>query len=173
MGRDFIVYLAGPILGTTYGECTDWREYAQAQLAMRDPSLRGASPMRAKRYLAGLAKMPLSAGELRTKTSGAIKTPLSTAAAIVGRDQMDVARADLLLVNLLGAKVASIGTCCEVAQAHQLHVPVMLVIEDEGNVHDHPFITQQSAFRVADLDTAINLIPAILIPDFAEAEYRV
>lgn len=173
MGRDFIIYLAGPILGTTYGECTDWREYAQAKLAALDPSLRGASPMRAKKYLANLAKMPLSADQLRTTTSHTVKTPLSTAAAIVGRDQMDVARADLLLVNLLGAKVASIGTCCEVAQAHQVRTPVMLVMEDEGNVHDHPFITQQSAFRVADLDTAISLIPAILIPDFQEAEYRV
>lgn len=164
--RDFIIYLAGPILGTTYGECTDWREYAQARLAQLDPSLRGASPMRAKGYLAQLAKMPMSADQLRTATSHSIKTPLSTPAGIVGRDQMDVARADLLLVNLLGAKVASIGTCCEVAQAHQLHRPVMLVMEDEGNVHDHPFITYQSAFRVDNLDTAIDLIPAILIPDF-------
>lgn len=165
MSRDFIIYLAGPILGTTYSESTEWREYARDRLAALDPALRGASPMRAKKYLANLAKMPLSADQLRTTAAHTIKTPLSTAAAIVGRDQMDVARADLLLVNLLGAEVASIGTCCEVAQAHQLHVPVMLVIEDEGNVHDHPFITQQSAFRVDNLDTAIDLIPAILIPD--------
>jgi hypothetical protein len=173
MGRDFIIYLAGPILGTTYGECTDWREYAQARLAQLDPALRGASPMRAKKYLANLVKMPLSADQLRTTQSGTIKTPLSTAAAIVGRDQMDVARADLLLVNLLGAEKVSIGTCCEVAQAHTIGTPVMLVMEGQGNIHDHPFITQQSAFRVDDLDTAISLIPAVLIPDFREAEYRI
>jgi nucleoside 2-deoxyribosyltransferase len=168
MGRDFIIYLAGPILGTTYGESTEWREYARDRLAALDPALRGASPMRAKKYLADLAKMPMTADQLRSTKTGTIKTPLSTAAAIVGRDQMDVARADLLLVNLLGAQKVSIGTCCEVAQAHQLRVPVMLVIEDEGNIHDHPFITQQSAFRVDDLDMAINLIPAILIPDIEE-----
>lgn len=168
MSRDFIIYLAGPILGTTYGESTEWRDYARDRLAQLDPSLRGASPMRAKRYLASLAKMPLSADQLRTKTSGTVKTPLSTAAAIVGRDQMDVARADLLLVNLLGAEKVSIGTCCEVAQAHTIGTPVMLVMEEQGNIHDHPFITQQSAFRVDDLDIAISLIPAILIPDIRE-----
>lgn len=164
--RDFIVYTAGPIAGTTYGESTDWRDYAAMKLAQLDPAIRAASPMRGKSYLAAMAQMPLSANVLRVTGTGSVKTPLSTPAAILGRDRMDVQRADLLLVNFLGAKTVSIGTCFECAWADLLRTPVVLVMEDEGNLHDHPFITHTASFRFNNLEDALKHIPIILIPDF-------
>lgn len=165
--RDFIVYTAGPIAGVSYGESTDWREYVRKELARLDPSIRAASPMRGKEYLASMAAMPSSNFHLANLST---KHSLSTPSAILGRDRMDVMRADLLLVNFLGATKVSIGTCCEVAWADLLRKPVVLVMEDEGNVHDHPFITGNCAFRFNSLEQAVELIPIILIPDFAQRE---
>jgi len=165
--RDFIVYTAGPIAGTSYGESTDWREYVREQLAVKDPNIRAASPMRGKEYLASIQSMPSSNFHLANLGT---KHPMSTASAILARDRMDVMRADLLLVNFLGANKVSIGTCCEVAWADLLRTPVMLLMEDEGNPHDHPFITGNAGWRLNSLEQAIELIPMILIPDFARRE---
>ncbi len=45
-----LVYLAGPITGASYGECTDWRQYVQDQLN-DNWNVAGMSPMRHKDYL--------------------------------------------------------------------------------------------------------------------------
>ena len=170
MGRDFIVYTAGPICGTTYGESTDWREFVREELAKRNPAIRAASPMRGKEYLASLEAMPDALPDAFHKANEKTKHPMSTASAILGRDRMDVMRADLILVNFLAAKKVSIGTCCEIAWADLLRKPVLLVMEDEGNVHEHPFVTGNAAFRVNNLEQAIEMIPVILTPDFARRE---
>lgn len=168
--RDFIVYTAGPIAGCSYGESTDWREKVRVELARLEPSIRAASPMRGKEYLASIQAMPSSNFHLNNMKT---KHPMSTPAAILARDRMDVMRADLLLVNFLGADKVSIGTCCEVAWADLLRTPVMLVMEDEGNPHDHPFVTGNAGWRINNLDEAIKLIPMILIPDFARRDANV
>jgi hypothetical protein len=170
VSRDFIVYTAGPIAGTTYGESTDWREYVRERLAELDPKIRAASPMRGKEYLASIQAMPSSNFHLANLGT---KHPMSTPQAILARDRMDVMRADLLLVNFLGATKVSIGTCCEVAWADLLRTPVMLLMEDEGNVHDHPFITGNAGWRLNNIEQAIELIPMILIPDFARRDASV
>jgi hypothetical protein len=47
-----LVYLAGPITGTSYGECNDWRDYAASRFADRPDNLIAViSPLREKHYL--------------------------------------------------------------------------------------------------------------------------
>lgn len=95
--RDFLLYLAGPIAGCTYGECTDWRKYVVSKLP---PHIHALSPMRGKEFLSA---HPMIQGEHA-------ENPLCRQAGITCRDRSDIMRADAVLFNLLGAKTVSIGT---------------------------------------------------------------
>jgi nucleoside 2-deoxyribosyltransferase len=145
------IYLAGPIAGLNYTGSTDWRNQLIDQLA---PDIEGLSPMRAKQYL---------------KTVGVItdsyeEHAMSTATAITTRDHFDCMRADLVLVNFLGATTVSIGTVMEVAWAHAYKKPIILVQEQEGNIHEHPMIRSVVGFRVNTLEQALTVAKAILLP---------
>jgi nucleoside 2-deoxyribosyltransferase len=146
-----LLYLAGPIKGCTYHDCVDWREEVAAAMP---PNVICLSPMRYKSYLEGELAI---AGEYERHV-------LSTRQAIVARDGFDVRRADLLLVNLLGAERVSIGTVWEIGVAHALNKPMVLVMEQDGsNVHDHPMVNVcAGAFHVETLDEGIQVAQAIL-----------
>jgi len=150
----FKVYLAGPIFGLDYAGATQWRDIVSDYITRRAGSeIRCYSPMRSKEYLAG-----------ETSLGGDYPQPMSTSRAIVTRDFNDVTTSDLVLVNFLGAKKASIGTVAEVAWCRAFNKPVVLVMEPSGNVHDHPFITEFAGFRVSDLETAADIVCKVLLP---------
>lgn len=150
------VYLAGPIKGLTYGESTDWRVTVAEELTER--GIQVYSPMRGKEYLAQ-EKGPLK---------DTYDSVLSNQRAIFDRDKFDVHRADVLLVNLLDAPAVSIGTMFEVAWAKQADIPVVLVIEDAGNLHDHAFVRESASFRVNTLQQAVFVIARMLQPHFLQ-----
>ena len=110
-----LVYLAGPISGTSYGESTDWRE----SIAEKIYPHTALSPMRGKSYLSSEAAI-----------ADSYDTPLSCAKGIITRDRWDVERCDIVLVNLLGASRVSIGTMMEIAWADAYRKPVVLVMEE-------------------------------------------
>ena len=143
------VYLIGPITGCSYDGCTDWRDYVKRDLEFE--LIIGVSPMRAKEYLHSSASIDLT-----------YDTPLSSARGIMTRDRFDLMTCDVVLANLLGADIVSIGTVMEIAWADMLRKPVILVMEDEGNIHDHPMITEAAGFRVNTLDGGIEIAKAIL-----------
>lgn len=149
------VYLSGPITGLTFGGATDWREYAKAQL--EPAGIAGISPLRAKEYLAKLAG-PISAHGRDYASMGVMSTPPS----VVTRDRFDTTSADVMLMNLLGAERISIGTMVELGWADSARVPVVGVMEPDGNVHDHMFVSQLIGFRVTTLDEALHVVKAIL-----------
>ena len=152
------VYLAGPIRGLNYGAAVDWRQWVKAALA--DHGIDGMSLMRAKDYLRGLTDV--GAGQVLADQFP--EFPLSTMQAIVTRDRLDCMKSDMVLVNFLGAKVISIGTVLEVAWADAARVPVVLVSEKTGNVHEHGMIRQMCGFHVETLEEAIHVCRAVLLP---------
>lgn len=149
------VYLSGPITGLTYAGATDWRKLAIEELAKH--GIIGVSPMRAKDYLAGL-KEPISGHGRDYVHMGVLSTPQ----AVVARDRYDTQRVDLVLMNLLGAKQVSIGTMVELGWADAARVPVIGIIEPEGNAHDHMFVSQLIGFRVEELEQGLSIVKAIL-----------
>ena len=153
MSKEKIVYLAGPITGLSYEGATDWREYAKKKLA--EYGIVGVSPMRAKGFLKALPTMP--SGE--QKDLHGIGQPRG----FVARDRLDVSRCDAVLMNLLGAERVSVGTMVEVGWADAFRKPVVLVMEPEGNVHEHGFTRQLTAYHNESLDTAIETVAAILV----------
>ncbi len=158
-GRSFLncrsvpkVYLAGAISGLTYDQSEDWRDQAIDKLAGKNIS--GFSPLRAKDYLRDVGNIEQSY----------TINPLSTDRGIITRDRWDVMTADAVLFYLIGATRVSIGTCIEFGWADAFRKPTVLVMEKEGNIHDHPMVREVSGFRVETLDEGIKILDHILNP---------
>jgi len=149
------IYLAGPIRGLNYEGATSWREYAKQVFA--DVGIDAFSPMRAKTYLKNDTAIDSS-------DSNYSAFPMSVPPAVVCRDFTDATTCNALLVNLLGAKIISIGTIFEIAWGFQARIPIVLVMEKTGNVNEHMFVRQACAFQVDNLDEAIHIAKAILLP---------
>lgn len=143
------VYLAGPITGLTYNGTTEWRDYAIKELG--NSGVEGISPMRGKDYLLHETSVSDQYDE----------TILSTQHAITTRDRWDCTRSDVVLVNMLGAERVSIGTVMELGWADAARNPIVLVME-EGNIHDHSMVREVSGFRVESLDEGIFVCKTIL-----------
>jgi nucleoside 2-deoxyribosyltransferase len=148
--RKSLIYLCGPITGCSYEEVQNY--YTQAQLDLGGHSMEVISPLRGKDYLRNEVKLGKSYEDYH----------LSTMRGIVARDYFDVDRCDIVLANFLGAKSISIGSVSEIARAHAKGKLIVLAMEKEGNLHDHPFITEQVGFRVPTLQQATGIIRHVL-----------
>ena len=146
-----LVYLAGPIKGLDYTGAVAWR-VAFEQLVSEH--IKCLSPMRFKSYL---AREELIGDDYPEHV-------LSTSRGIVTRDFFDCNRADMVVANLLGAERVSIGTVLEIGWAHAARVPLVVVMEPRGNVHDHGMIRECIGFRVPSLDEAADVVRAVLLP---------
>lgn len=147
------VYLCGPITGLSYGDCTNWRQYAAKHLKHNIVPL---DPMRCKEYLQHETEIKHSYED------GEFGALLSSERHFFHRDILDVAATDMLLVNFLGATSVSIGSVSEMGMAHAQKKGIVLVMEKEGNLHDHPFIRQMAGWRADTLDKGIEVINAVL-----------
>jgi len=144
------VYLAGPITGCSYDGCTDWRERFEKELTTNE--VLALSPMRGKDYLAGLEEIAPDYPE----------SVMSCQRGIMVRDHFDTKRCTILVVNLLGADKVSIGTIMEMAWAWDNQIPVVCIIEDEGNIHEHPMLRETMGFRVKTEDEALHIVRTIM-----------
>lgn len=142
------VYLAGPISGTNYEECSTWRELVSEFLTNMD--LLPYSPTRGKVYLSKEDK-------INDPRSDLIISSINI------RDYNDVITSGAILVNLLGSKRVSIGTVMEIAWARMKQIPIVLVMEKEGNIHDHGMLTYD-CIRVEKLEDGMSCIVELLLP---------
>ncbi len=141
------VYLCGPMTGETYDRATDWRNIVSDRLKIF--GIETIDPLRGKAFL--------EVDGVLGNTNG--RSPLESAAGIVTRDHWDCSRCDVLLVNLFGAIIVSIGSCFEIAWAYERKIPIIIVMEESGNIHEHCFIDICSGgFRVSSLESAVELI---------------
>lgn len=145
------VYLAGPITGLSYGASADWREQIKIWLA---PDIVAYSPLRAKTYLT-------QETSLQDRYEEYI---LSSQRGIYTRDFYDCRTRDLIFVNLLGAQNVSIGTVMEISWATAFNKPIVLVMEKEGNVHEHSMVREACPMRVDTLEEAVFITRALLLP---------
>lgn len=163
------VYMAGPIAGLNHAEATyNWRQEVYRALqgehwVGHDRSsyvtrIDCYSPMRGKKFLAEMM------GDNKLGTHAYHQQPISTPNAIVGRDREDVRRADLVFMNLIGAKERSIGTIVEMGWADAFRVPVLLCIEKEGNIHEHLFMRQMATYVVDNIKDGLFIAKHFLLP---------
>jgi nucleoside 2-deoxyribosyltransferase len=145
------VYLAGPISGCSWGESEDWRDNLKTYYI---PNVQFYSPLRGKEYLKNETS-------IKDSYSGHIN---STAKTIMVRDSFDVRTSDALVVNFMGAKKVSIGTVMEVAWAWQNKTPVIALIEDLANIHEHSMLNEAFSWRVTTLEEAADVLRLLFNP---------
>jgi nucleoside 2-deoxyribosyltransferase len=167
-----LIYLSGPITGLTYDDGNDWRVKVTAKLEghtfrgpvygpnnemqkIRTTNIKCLNPMRAHHFLREQGIIGDRDGQDRADGF------LVSDEFIGQRDAWDTMRATALLVNLLGAKRVSIGTVLEIGMAHAVRVPVFLVAEDAGNVHEHGMIRAYTTMRFNNLDDACTSLLAM------------
>lgn len=143
------VYLAGPILGLSPKDATDWRKSASESL--NELGLEALSPMRHKEYLGGYDTLP----------DVAEKFVMSSQKGIVARDRNDVMRCDAVLMYLVGAKRVSIGTMVELGWADAFRKPIIVVVTEE-DLHWHAFVREISGFVVKTLGEGIDAVFEVL-----------
>lgn len=153
------VYLSGPITGLTFAESVEWTDYAIEEFEKAcngtPHMIWGYKPLRGKESLQEHGVIDAVVNTQNRNT---------TNKAIYGRDFNDVITCDAMLVNVLGAKSKSIGTCFEMAWASFLRKPLVLVMENEGNCHEHAFVQEALTHRTNNLDEGIRLVKGILLP---------
>ncbi len=149
------VYLAGPITGLTYAEARQtWRHEIVKHFASH---ILPYSPMRV------VSALQPEQGLSDRKDASGVRGMLVNRA-ILGRDETDLRNAHAMVANFLGAERASLGTVAEMGMAHVLRVPVILVMEKKGNIHEHPFVTSIAYERVDTLWDAAQIVNHLLTP---------
>lgn len=173
MMKQQIVYLCGPITGCSYEGCTSWREYVTKELdkaayevpcvrpgdgiheyRLTAPAFKCVSPMRGKEFLKELAAIP-------ARQLGHFD-PMAQDVSINARDSWDCHRCDIGFVNLLGTKIASIGSVMEISDMWNHRKYIILVME-EGNVHDHPFVRARASIILPSVERAVAYMKEVLI----------
>jgi len=162
------VYLAGPISGLSYGEATGWRTEVRDQLLRS--GIKAASPLRAKVYIRECVEIDQASPAIDFPDQG-MPSPgmdevavnvMSNSRGITTRDRFDCLNCDVLFVNLLDTEKVSIGTVMEIAWADAWRKPIVLVMEDESNLHDHAMIRECVGFRVPTVSEGVEIVKAIL-----------
>ena len=147
------VYLAGPIKGQTYQQCTEVRERIANKLT--NVGIVALSPMRGKEYL--------ESEEYKASIQDNYESfPLSTMKGIVCRDHNDVRNCNAVLMDLREATQVSIGTMIEVGWSNAYGKPIVLLMEKD-NIHKHGMLTEIVDFWVQDEDLAIYILTQLNI----------
>ena len=162
-----IVYLAGPMSGLPFAECRKWRDKAHKFLSgLRDartgaPLYHVLNPLRGHVELVGEVCVPCP-----TAQDTIHYDDVSAERADIRRDRYDVSRSDIVLADLtdtmkLEIPRASIGTVCELDQAH-LERKFIIVVMDESNPHWHSFIKDMAAVIFPTLAEALTYMERVL-----------
>jgi len=144
------VYLGGPIKGQTLSGAAGWRRQLNSD-NWAEGFFEFLNPMRV--HEEELPDGPVD--------QGVYNSILRTQRGVYARDRFDVMRSDVLLVNFLGATRVSIGSVMEIGWAKADPTKsriVVVVMEKEGNLHDHWFINESTDYRVETLVQAISVL---------------
>lgn len=144
------VYLAGPIAGCDQAEANDWRHTVQAKL--RSHGINGISPLRCEpligdRYMLNYAD-----------------PKFGTARAIGSKNIFDVRHCDMTLAYLpreINERRLSYGTIIELAWAHMIGKPTILVTDDPA-VREHPVVNVCAGWLLGTLDEAAEVLVGVL-----------
>ena len=143
------IYLAGSIAGCDKGEANDWRNTVSAALAQH--GIVGVSPLRCE---------PIH-GE---RYGVSYEDPrFGTARAISSKNFLDVQRCAATLCYMpkdLNERRLSVGTVIELAWAHALRKPTILVT-DYPFLLEHPVVNANASWVLATLPEAVDVIVGV------------
>lgn len=148
------IYLSGPISGASRGEIAGWRQRVAGMLpphvTVYDPA---ASP-----YDAALAY------EAAESPSAALGR-LMHGRLVVDRNKHIIQSSDVVLANFLYSDRASIGSIGELFWANAFRIPIVIVREQSGNIHDHAMLNAIASVVVSSLEDGCEAVLNILGTD--------
>ncbi|WP_155253320.1 hypothetical protein [Bradyrhizobium japonicum] len=142
-----LIYLSGPITGTSARE-DGWRAAVRRKLppafTFFDPSIQSAD--RRIGYLQSLTP---------TQDLERLRHGKFTA----DRNRHQIAKSDVLLCNFLHAKDrVSIGSVGEIHWASAFNIPIIIIRERQGNIHDHAVLNALASELCFSLDDACSVL---------------
>jgi nucleoside 2-deoxyribosyltransferase len=143
-------YLAGAITGCDKGEANDWRHQVRIRLATH--GIVGISPLRCEPLI----------GERYQLTHQDPR--FGTAKAIASKNFLDVQMCDITLCYMpkdLNERRLSVGTLIELAWAHALRKPTILVT-DYPFLLEHPVVQANASWILSTLDEAVDVVTGVL-----------
>jgi hypothetical protein len=148
------IYLSGPISGASREYIAGWRHRVAgmlpAHLDIYDPA--------ASSYDAGLAFEAL-------ESPSAALARLMHGRLVVDRNKHIIQSSDVVLANFLQSNHASIGSIGELFWANAFRIPIVIVREPSGNVHDHAMLNAIASVVVSSLEEGCDAILNILGAD--------
>jgi nucleoside 2-deoxyribosyltransferase len=145
------VYGAGPIAGLTEEEATTWRKDVGDKLYdASSGKIVLISPLRCE---------PIEEGMTYT-SPGAVDKMWSDPRAINAKNWLDTESSDLVLAYLpkeMNERRPSIGTIIEIGWSIGLKKP-LIVVSDDKQIMEHPLIECNAAWRLDELDDAVEVI---------------
>lgn len=144
--------------GLSFAKANQWRHFAKIDL--RKHGIRSISPIAFRGAKPSANRKEVFGKQISSHDE--IAGVGDQANAILASDRFDTRRCDVMLVNFLGAKKVSIGTVCEIAWADAYRIPIVCMIEDEGNPHDHLLLMGMTGFRVNNFNAGIETVVTIL-----------
>ena len=144
------VYLAGPIGGCDKSEANDWRDDAIRVLKIY--GVVGISPLRCEPIIGERYSMEYA------------DPKFGTARAIGSKNIYDVRRCDMTLVYLpraLNERKPSYGSIIELAWAHMIGKPAILVTDDPA-LQEHPVVQACAGWILTSLDDGLEVAAGIL-----------
>ena len=144
------VYLAGSIAGCNKGEANDWRRLMIDRLS--DHNIKGISPLRCEPLIGERYGM------------GSDDPRFGDARAIASKNFMDVQSCDMTLCYMpreLNVRRLSVGTLIELAWAHAIRKPTILVTDYEFLI-EHPVVQANASWILPTLTDAREVIIGVL-----------
>jgi hypothetical protein len=148
------IYLSGPISGTAREEIALWRQQVFEMLPRKvevfDPA---SSPYDSTMAFAS------------EESPSAALTRLAHGRLIVDRNKHIIQSSDVVLANFLHADRASIGSIGELFWANAFRVPIVIVREQSGNVHDHAMLNAIASVVTSSLEEGCEAVLNMLGAD--------
>lgn len=145
------VYLSGPITGSTDQEILGWRERAGRLLSTHAEIVDPASLPYDSSLAYAQHEGPRDA--LARQMHGRL---------IVDRNKRLVGSVDVVLACFLDTPRASIGSVAELFWADNFRIPIVVIREASGSVHDHAMINAIATRITTSLEDGCNAVLNIL-----------
>jgi hypothetical protein len=123
------IYLSGPMTGSSTEDVVRWRQKATKLLSEQ-----------AEVFDPALALYESKSSYAQPESPAEALLRLRHGLLVVDRNKHQIQSSDVVLANFLHADHASIGSIGELFWANAFRVPIVIVREPIGNVHDHAML---------------------------------
>jgi hypothetical protein len=145
------IYLSGPISGASRDDIAGWRQCVAGML-----------PQHVDVYDPAVLSYDVALAYETAESPSAALARLMHGRLVVDRNKHIIQSSDVVLANFLHSERASIGSIGELFWANAFRIPIVIVREQSGNIHDHAMLNAIASVVVTSLeegcDAALNIL---------------